>query len=95
MCSLLLSYIVLLDSRNLHQWKKEVEKKMVRISVEVKGGTATYRVAVQAQSIERALHIVQSENPTRECTVRFPIDPESFFAKEEERVGALGMAEAA
>ena len=74
--------------------KKEVEKKMVRVSVEVKSGTATFRVAVQAQSIERALHIVKSQNPTKECSVRFPIDPEAFFA-EEERVGTLGMAEAA
>jgi hypothetical protein len=68
---------------------------MVRISVEVKSGSATFRVAVQAQSIERALHIVQSQNPTKECSVRFPIDPEAFFAKVEQRVGTLGMAEAA
>ena len=68
---------------------------MVRISVEVKSGSATFQVGVQAQSIERALHIVQSQNPTKECKVRFPIDPEAFFAKEEKRVGTLGMAEAA
>ncbi len=70
--------------------KKEVEKEMVRISVEVKSGTATFRVAVQAHSIERALKIVQSQNPTKECKVSFPMDPEAFFAKEEQRVGALG-----
>jgi hypothetical protein len=77
--------------------KKEVEK-MVRISVEVKSGSATFRVAVQAQSIERALQIAQRQNPTKECKVRFPIDPETFFGEEEQRVGrvgALGMAEAA
>ena len=68
---------------------------MVRISVEVKSGTASFRVAVQAHSIERALHIVQCQYPTKECKVRFPIDPEAFFAKEEQRVGTLGMAEAA
>ena len=71
---------------------------MVRISVEVKSATATFEVAVQAHSIERALHIVQSQNPTKECKVRFPIDPEAFFVNEEERVvraGTLGMAEAA
>ncbi len=63
---------------------------MVKISVEVKSTSATFRVAVQAQSVERALHIVQSQNPTKECSVRFPMDPEAFFAKEEQRVGALG-----
>ena len=71
---------------------------MVRISVDVKSGSANFREAVQAHSIERALHIIQSQNPTKQCTVRFPIDPEAFFAKEEQRVarvGALGMAEAA
>ena len=66
---------------------------MVRISVEVKSGTATFRVAVQAPSIERALQIVQCQNPTKKCSVRFPIDPEAFFAEEERvvRVGTLGM----
>ena len=68
---------------------------MVRISVEVKSGTATFQVAVQAQSIEQALHVVQYQYPTKKCTVKFPIDPEAFFAREEERVGTLGMAEAA
>ncbi len=69
---------------------------MVRISVEVKSGTASYRVAVQAQSIERALEIVQSQNPTKECVVRFPIDPEAFFVKEVgvAGVGAPGMVAA-
>jgi hypothetical protein len=78
--------------------KKEVEKKMVRISVEVRSGSATFRVGVQAQSIERALQIVQRQNPTKECKMGFPIDPEAFFVMEEQRVGrvgALAMAEAA
>jgi len=67
---------------------------MVRISVEVKSGSATFLVAVQAQSIERALHFVQSQHPTKVCKVSFPIDPETFFANEL-RVGVPGMAEAA
>ena len=67
---------------------------MVRISVEVKNGSSTFRVAVQAQSIERALEIARSQNPTKECRVRFPIDPETFFAKEERvaEAGTLGVA---
>jgi hypothetical protein len=36
---------------------------MVRISVEVSSGAARFRVSVQAQSIERALEIVQRHNP--------------------------------
>ena len=52
---------------------------MIRISVRVSDGTARFRVAVQAESIERALEIVAGQNPGGECEVAFPIDPETFF----------------
>ena len=52
---------------------------MIRISVEVGRGAARYRVAVQAESIERALKIVERQNPGCEAKVAFPIDPEVFF----------------
>ena len=53
---------------------------MVRISVEVKSGATRFRVAVQAESIRRALEIVQGQNPGRNVGVVFPIDSEMFFA---------------
>ena len=64
---------------------------MVRISVEVSSGAARFRVSVQAQSIERALEIVQRQNPDKDCKVRFPIDAEPFFVEEVSaaKVGAL------
>jgi hypothetical protein len=55
---------------------------MVRISVDVKSGTACFRVMVQAESIERALEIARRHNPGKECQVTFPLDPETFFAEE-------------
>ena len=55
---------------------------MIRIAVEVRSGTARFRVSVQAQSIERALEIAQRQNPGKDCKVTFPIDAEAFFAKE-------------
>ena len=55
---------------------------MVRITVEVGRGAVRYRVAVQAESIRRALEIVEGTHPSREIRVTFPIDPESFFVKE-------------
>jgi hypothetical protein len=55
---------------------------MVRITVEVGKGAIRYRVAVQAESIRRALEIVEGMNPGRELKVTFPIDPESFFVEE-------------
>jgi len=55
---------------------------MIRISVRVSDGTASFGVAIQAESIERALEIVARQNPGRECEVVFPIDPETFFVDE-------------
>ena len=55
---------------------------MVRISVEVRSGTARFKVMVQAESIERALEIARSHNPDKECRVTFPLDPESFFVQD-------------
>jgi hypothetical protein len=55
---------------------------MVRISVDVKSGTARFRVMVQAESIERALEIARRHNPDKECQVTFPLDPESFFVED-------------
>ena len=65
---------------------------MVRISVEVSSGAARFRVSVQAQSIERALEIVQRQNPGKECTVRFPIDAEPFFVEDEIASPRLGWS---
>jgi hypothetical protein len=59
---------------------------MIRISVHVSSGTARFSVAIQAESIERALEIVAKQNPGKECEVAFPIDPESFFVDD-----AVGM----
>ena len=55
---------------------------MVRVTVEVGRGAIQYRVAVQAESILRALEIAEGMNPGREIKVTFPIDPDSFFVEE-------------
>ena len=54
---------------------------MVRISIEVSNGVARFSVSVQAQSIERALEIVERQNPGKDCKVSFPIDAEAFFVE--------------
>jgi hypothetical protein len=51
---------------------------VIRITVEVSRGAARYRVAVQAESIKRALEIVKSQNPSCAARVVFPIEPEEF-----------------
>ena len=62
-------------------WKEGVGE-MIRISVQVSSGTARFRVAIQAESIERALEIVARQHPGKECEATFPIDPETFFVEE-------------
>ena len=55
---------------------------MIRISVQVSSGAARFKVAVQAESIERALKIAARQNPCKECEVTFPIDPETFLVED-------------
>ena len=65
---------------------------MVRISIEVSNGAARFSVSVQAESIERALEIVQRHNPGKDCKVGFAIDAEAFFSKDSvAQVGMVGM----
>ena len=68
---------------------------MIRISVELARGVTRYRVAVQAQSIERALEIVEGQNPDFQARVAFPIDPESYFVRDAATTSAVVDREAA
>ena len=69
---------------------------MVRISIEVSNGAARFSVSVQAESIKRALEIVEGHNPGKDCKVSFPIDAEAFFCEEDSapKVGAVRMVAA-
>ena len=68
---------------------------MVRISVEVSSGAACFRVSVQAQSIQRAVSLVGERYPNGNVRVKFPIDAESFFAKDSaDRAGIAGRKQA-
>jgi hypothetical protein len=64
---------------------------MIRISIEVRSGTARFKVALVAESIEGALEMARRYNPAKECKVEFPIDPEGFFVEHDlGRDGAVG-----
>ena len=65
------------------------KKKMVKVCVEVRSGTARFRVVVQAQSIRRALSLVGERYPGGEVRVAFPIEPEGFFAREPTAVAGI------
>ena len=57
-------------------------EKMVRISVEVRSGSARFRVGVQAENIRKALGMVSGRYPRGVVRVVFPIEPEGFFVNE-------------
>jgi hypothetical protein len=52
---------------------------MIKVSIEIRSGTARFAVGVQAQSIQQALSIVATRYPKSVARVKFPIDPEGFF----------------
>jgi hypothetical protein len=54
---------------------------MVRVSIEVRSGAARFSVAVQAESIQRALSLAATRYPDGDYRMKFPIDPEGFFVK--------------
>jgi hypothetical protein len=57
-----------------------MKKRMIKIFIEVRSGTARYKVALLAESIEGALEMAKRYNhPGKESKVVFLIDPQSFF----------------
>ena len=65
---------------------------MVRVSVEVRSGTARFGVAVQAESVRRAASLVGERNPDRDAGVRFPFDSDdSFVGNRAARAGMGGL----
>ena len=55
---------------------------MVRIAVQASSGAARFRVAVQAENIERALEIAKKQNLERNSEVTLPTNAEVFFVAE-------------
>lgn len=67
---------------------------MIKVSVEVRNGTARFRVAVQAESAERALALVTGTFPGREVArVGFPTGTQGYFAADPARAGMVEQPE--
>jgi hypothetical protein len=55
---------------------------MVRVCIEVEcGGDGTTTLAVKAENILRALEIAGEQHPGCALNVVFPLDPDTFFAR--------------
>ena len=64
---------------------------MVNVSIEVRSGAASFDVAVLAQSIQRAVSLVEERYPNCNVRVKFPIDAEGYFMKDPaDRAGIVG-----
>ena len=55
---------------------------MIKVSIEVRDGTARFAVAVLAKSIQQALNIVAARYPGSVAKVKFPIKPEGLFVED-------------
>ena len=60
-----------------------MKKRMIKIFIEVRSGTARYKVALLAESIEGALEMAKRYNPGKECKVVFSMDPEAYFVEDD------------
>lgn len=60
-----------------------MEQQRVKVSVEVRSGTARFRVGVQARSLHEALSSVGGRYPRGEVRVVSPIEPKGFFVHEQ------------
>ena len=65
---------------------------MVKVSIEVRSRAARFDVAVQAESIQRAVSFVKERYPKGNVRVKFPIEPKSFFVEDPSaRRGIVGL----
>ena len=75
--------------------KSRKEYRVIRISVVLTRGPARYRVAVKAQSIRRALEIVEGNYPGRQADMVSPVDPGASFVRDASAIDGLVDREAA
>ena len=67
-------------------------RQMVRVGIEVRDGAARFEVAVQAESIRRAVGLVAARYPQGDVRVRLTIDPEGFFVEDRAALaGTVGL----
>jgi hypothetical protein len=66
---------------------------VVRVAIDVDAGSS--RLSVRAGSIRRALKIATEQNPGRALRVVFPLDPETFFVRDDATQAGTELAEIA
>jgi mannose-1-phosphate guanylyltransferase len=64
---------------------------LIRASIEVSDGAGYFSVTVCAENIQRAIELAMNRYPGRAVKVKFPLDPETFFVRD--NVTRAGMTE--
>ena len=72
---------------------ERVATEMVKVSVELRSGTARFWVGVQAESISRALSMVGARYPRGEVGAIFPLEPEGLFVDGPAEIARTGETE--
>lgn len=65
---------------------------MIRVCIEVHQGAVPIKLAVRAESITRAVSLIEERHPARNVRVVFPIDPEEFFVSKQTGTGRARRA---
>jgi hypothetical protein len=55
---------------------------MIRASVQVRDENSAFSVTVRAENLQRAVELAAQRYPRLIVGLRFPLDPEAFFAEE-------------
>ena len=71
------------------------QQKMLKVSVEVRSGTARFGVGIQARSTRKALSIAGGRYPRGVVRVVSPIEPEGFFVSEPSALAGIVGSEQA
>jgi hypothetical protein len=57
-------------------------QRMIKVSVEVRSGSARFRVSVGAENVRQALGLVGGRYQHSEVRLVFPVEPKGFFVSE-------------
>jgi hypothetical protein len=67
---------------------------VIRVSLEVRNGGTRFTLEVQAENIKQAVNLAITRHPGCAARVLFPIDPEAFFAGEDDSASGTILLEA-
>ena len=68
-------------SRRAPPGRRTRKVEMIRASVQVRDDSNAFSITVRAENLRRAVEFAAKRYPGRAVGLRFPLDPEAFFAE--------------